>query len=75
MATAKTEKFTEVIFDAATGIEIIREVPAEEIAQREAQHAEAVAKDAVEEAKAVARLSALAKLAELGLTAEEIAAL
>ena len=75
MPTAKTEKLTEIIFDAATGIEIIREVSAEEIPQREAQHAAAVAKDAAEEAKAAARLTALAKLAELGLTQEEIAAL
>jgi hypothetical protein len=44
----------------------------EELAEREASHeAELIAI----EAKATARASALAKLAELGLTADEIAAL
>ena len=44
-------------------------------AQRTKDQAEAAAKQAEAEAKAAARESALAKLADLGLTAEEIAAL
>ena len=44
-------------------------------AQRKLDLAEAVAHQGEIEAKAAARESALAKLAELGLTAEEIAAL
>lgn len=44
-------------------------------AQRAAIQAEAAAIQAEADAKAAARESALAKLAELGLTAEEIAAL
>jgi hypothetical protein len=44
-------------------------------AQRTKDQAEAAAHQAELDAKAAARASALAKLAELGLTAEEIAAL
>jgi len=44
-------------------------------AQRTADQAEANARQAEADAKATARASALAKLADLGLTAEEIAAL
>jgi hypothetical protein len=44
-------------------------------AQRTKDKAEAAARQAEADAKAAARESALAKLAELGLTAEEIAAL
>ncbi|HSG53121.1 MAG TPA: hypothetical protein VLA40_13525, partial [Rheinheimera sp.] len=58
-----------------TGETIIRPLTAEEIAQRELDAAEAAALKAAAEAKAAARQSALAKLAELGLTEEEIAAL
>jgi DNA-binding NarL/FixJ family response regulator len=75
MATAKTEIPTIAIFDGLTGETIIREMTAEEIAQREADAAEAAAAKAAIEAKVTARASALAKLAELGLTQEEIAAL
>lgn len=64
-----------VISDAATGEQIERELNAEEIAEREASHADFQAQKAEQEAKAAARESALAKLADLGLTAEEIAAL
>jgi hypothetical protein len=46
-----------------------------ELALRENGAAEAAAQAEAVEAKATARASALAKLAELGLTAEEIAAL
>jgi hypothetical protein len=44
-------------------------------AQRTKDQAEAAARQAEADAKAAARESALAKLADLGLTAEEIAAL
>jgi hypothetical protein len=47
----------------------------EELSQREADLVEAAAEIAALEAKAAARQSALAKLAELGLTEEEIQAL
>lgn len=75
MATAKTEIPTILIIDVATGQEIIRELTADELAQRELDAAEAATVQAAIEAKAAARQSALAKLAELGLTEEEIAAL
>jgi hypothetical protein len=51
------------------------ELTAQEIAERAELHAQAEARQAEQEAKASARESALAKLADLGLTAEEIAAL
>ena len=44
-------------------------------AQRTKDQAEATARQAEADAQAAARASALAKLADLGLTAEEIAAL
>lgn len=75
MATAKTEVLTALELDAITGEQIVRNLTAEELAQREIETAEAAAKLAAEQAKAAARASALAKLAELGLTEEEIAAL
>ena len=59
--------------------EVIRPLTAEEIAQREADAAaytvEQAERETVEAAKATAKASAQAKLAALGLTAEEIAAL
>jgi hypothetical protein len=55
--------------------DLVREATDDEIAQIQAGQAEAAAQVAAQEAKATARASALAKLAELGLTAEEIAAL
>ncbi len=69
MATAKPETIKIQIDD------LVREATAEEIAQIELRKAEALAIDAAIEAKVTARASALAKLAELGLTADEIAAL
>lgn len=68
-------KLTALEIDAATGTETIRDLTVEEIAEREAINAELAAQKAAAEAKAAARQSALAKLAELGLTEEEIAAL
>ena len=64
-----------LLVDAQTGETIERELNADELAQRQIDIAAAAADKAEAEAKAAARLSALAKLADLGLTAEEIAAL
>jgi hypothetical protein len=55
--------------------DLVRDATLAEIAQIEAGHAEAEAKKAEAEAKATARASALAKLAALGLSADEIASL
>ena len=70
---------TKLIINCETGEQTEVELTAEEIAQREADAAKAeadrVAKEAEAAAKAAAKASAQAKLAELGLTAEEIAAL
>ncbi len=75
MATAKTEVLTAFEIDALTGVETIRELTADELTQRELDKAQAASRQAEADAKAAARESALAKLADLGLTAEEIAAL
>jgi hypothetical protein len=66
MATAKTETIKIQIDD------LVREATAEEIALIQSGRAEALA---AAEAQTTARASALAKLAELGLTEDEIAAL
>jgi hypothetical protein len=70
---------TKLIINCETGEQTEVELTAEEIAQREADAAQAeaekVAKEAETAAKAAAKASAQAKLAELGLTSEEIAAL
>ena len=70
-----SETLKAVIFDAATGQQIERPLTADELAQRELEIAEYEAQKAEAEAKATARESALAKLAALGLTADEVAAL
>jgi hypothetical protein len=70
-----SETLTAVIFDAATGEVTERPLTADEIAEREAMQAEAQARQAEQDAKAAARVSALAKLKELGLSQEEIEAL
>ena len=72
MATAKTESFKAVEINVETGETIEREMTAEEIADLQASQAQAQAE---QDAKAAARQSALAKLADLGLTEEEVAAL
>jgi hypothetical protein len=64
-----------VIFDIATGKTSQVALTADEISQRELDIIKGENQNAAIEAKATARASALAKLAELGLTAEEIAAL
>ena len=75
MATAKSEALTAYEFDGATGEAVNRELSAAELAQRELDVVAAATQQAVVDAKAAARISALNKLADLGLTAEEIAAL
>ena len=68
-----------VVVDCSTGTVTEVELTAEEIAQREADALAFAEQKALEEAEAVAKeaakQSAEAKLAALGLTAEEIAAL
>jgi len=68
-------KYFERIIDINTGKETIRDYTAEEVAEVEAQLAITQAETAKIEAQGTARASALAKLAALGLTADEIAAL
>lgn len=64
-----------VITDAATGITTERPLTADEIAEREVTALEVAQREAEAQAKADARASALAKLADLGLTQDEISAL
>jgi hypothetical protein len=70
---------TKLIVDCSTGITTEVELTAEEITQREADaaaHAVAEAeREAEATAKAEAKASAVAKLAALGLTEGEVAAL
>lgn len=70
---------TKVIVDCSTGESTIVPLTEEELAQREADRlvweAAEAERLAAEEAKATAEASAISKLEELGLTAEEIAAL
>lgn len=69
------ENETILTVNAQTGEAVERELTAQEVADLEASQSEWVAQEFAAKAKATARESALAKLAELGLTAEEIAAL
>ena len=68
-----------VIFDCSTGTSVEIPLTAEEIADMEAGQAESIAKAAEQEAaiaaETAARESARAKLAALGLTEAEVAAL
>jgi hypothetical protein len=73
--TTTTPKLTTLEVNALTGVESVRNLTTEEIEKREIDQAEFNAQVQAAEAKATARASALAKLAELGLTQEEIAAL
>jgi hypothetical protein len=74
-----SEKLTKVVVNCATGVAEVIELTAQEIAQRDQDAAAAAEersiREAQEMAKAVAKAAAEAKLAALGLTAEEIAAL
>lgn len=70
---------TKLIVNCETGVTEEIELTAEEIAQMEADAAAAAAEQAAREADAAAKQaakeSAIAKLASLGLTSEEAAAL
>jgi len=74
MATV-TAKLTTLEVDGITGKTTIRELTADELTQRIKDQAQAVAQEAEATAKADARISALAKLAKLGLTQAEIESL
>ena len=69
------EELKALIVDAATGESYERPLTAEELADREVMQAEAVARQAEQDAKADARVSALEKLSALGLTEAEVGAL
>jgi hypothetical protein len=75
MATSKTEALIALEVNAETGEQSTREYTADELKEYKANQAKFANQIAEVEAKATARESALAKLAKLGLTAEEIAAL
>ena len=64
-----------LIFDAETGSVIERPLNADELAQAELDTVKFAQQQAEADAKVAARESALAKLAALGLTADEVAAL
>ena len=74
-----SEKLTKVVVNCATGVAEIIELTPQEIAQRDQDAAAAATeraeREAEAEAKAVAKAAGQAKLAALGLTDEEIAAL
>ena len=70
-----SETLKAIIANAETGEITERSLTADEIAEREAMASESAELYADLEAKADARLSALAKLADLGLTQDEINAL
>jgi DNA-binding NarL/FixJ family response regulator len=70
-----SEALNIVIFDAFTDETIEREMTVDEIADLQIAQAEAELLQQQHEAKSTARQNALAKLAALGLTQEEIEAL
>jgi hypothetical protein len=70
-----TQKLTWLDYNGKTGEIIERQLTSEEILEREAMALELEAQKAEAQAKAHARESALAKLAALGLTQDEINAL
>jgi DNA-binding NarL/FixJ family response regulator len=72
---ANQETFKALVVNAITGKETLRDLTEEELADNAIRAIIEQEKQAELEAKATARASALAKLAELGLTADEIAAL
>lgn len=68
-------KYTEKIYDITTGEETIREYTKEEIANVEAEMARLKVINAEREAQEALKKSAQAKLAALGLTADEVNAI
>jgi sugar-specific transcriptional regulator TrmB len=74
-----TEVITKLVVDCTTGAQMIVPLSPEELAEREAMRIQAEAdqtqREADELAKAEAKASAQVKLAALGLTEAEIAAL
>ena len=74
-----SDTLTKVVVDCLTGASEIVELTAEEIAQREADIAAELVREAERaaqaQAKANIKASALAKLAELGLTEDEAKAI
>ena len=74
-----TEVITKLVVDCSTGIATEVPLTTEELAQREtdrlAYEAQEAERLAAEEAKEALKASANAKLAALGLTADEIAAI
>ena len=68
-----------LVVNISTGVSEYIDLTPAEIAERDQMAAQAetdrIAREAEDAAKAAAKISAQAKLAELGLTAEEIAAL
>jgi hypothetical protein len=75
MATLNEEILTALEVNAETGEIVERPFTEEEIAQLAFRQNEFKKFQAEEKAKAAARTSALAKLADLGLSEEEVAAL
>jgi hypothetical protein len=69
------EELKALIVDAITGESYERPLTAEEIADREIMKLEAEARQAEQDAKVASRLSAIEKLAALGLTEDEVGAL
>jgi hypothetical protein len=69
------EVLKSVIFDVATGELTERPLTADEIAEYHAVREQEQERQSEADAKVAARQSALAKLAALGLTADEVAAL
>jgi hypothetical protein len=69
------DKLTTIVFDGLTNTETIRDLTVEEIEEINQAKEAFEARQSAVEIKQAARESALAKLAALGLTEEEIAAL
>lgn len=63
------------IVDVSTGEEIVRDATADEIAQMQLDAANAEARKEAEQAEIAKRAAAEAKLAALGLTADDLRAL
>jgi DNA-binding NarL/FixJ family response regulator len=73
--TAEIETFIKLKVDAITGVTSECEMTSEEVAEIMASRAQKLIDDSEAQAKVDARQSALAKLAAIGLTQEEIEAL